>query len=84
MNNNSLHQLQPLLCDPYRIGTVYSYWKMQKKGDNCSQKDEAVFELYSADNPSESKFAIFAGIEKFLEGLKNFQFDDDGINLVLS
>lgn len=80
MNNNSLHQLQPLLCDPYRIETVYSYWKMQKNGDNSSQKDETVFELYSVDNPSESKFAIFAGIEKFLEGLLKFQFEDDDLN----
>ena len=80
MNNNSLHQLQPLLCDPYRIGTVYSYWKMQNGSSSSSGEDKAVFELYSVDNPSDAKFAVFAGIEKFLEGLEHFEFDDDGMN----
>lgn len=54
--------------------TVYSYWKKQKVNTNNAE-DKAVFELYSVGNPSGSKFAVFAGIEKFLEGLQNFEFD---------
>ena len=41
-----LHRLQPLICDPYRISTVYSYWKNQK-GSKGAKNENAVFELYT-------------------------------------
>ena len=73
-----LHRLQPLICDPYRISTVYSYWKNQK-GSKGAKNENAVFELYTIDNSSHSKFTVFAGLEEFLKGLRNFHFEDDGI-----
>ncbi|MDR1781448.1 MAG: nicotinate phosphoribosyltransferase [Bacilli bacterium] len=68
MKTLSLH------TDLYEINMAYSYFK-----DNLHHK-KAVFEIYYRTNPFENGYAVFAGLERMIEYLDSFKFDEDDIN----
>ena len=67
MKTLSLH------TDLYEINMAYAYFK-----DGMHQK-KAVFEIYFRDNPFENGYAVFAGLERVVEYLHNFKFDEADI-----
>ncbi|HDX9588799.1 TPA: nicotinate phosphoribosyltransferase [Bacillus pseudomycoides] len=62
-----------LHTDLYQINMAYTYWK-----DHIHNR-RAVFDLYFRKLPFENGYAIFAGLEKIIEYVKNFQFTESDI-----
>lgn len=62
-----------LHTDLYQINMAESYW-----ADGIYNR-KAVFELYFRKLPFGNGYAVFAGLERILEYLKNFRFSDSDI-----
>lgn len=59
--------------DLYEINMAYTYWK---KG---LDKRNAVFEVYYRKNPFGMGYTIFAGLERIVDIIQNFQFTESDI-----
>ncbi|MBA1434697.1 nicotinate phosphoribosyltransferase [Bombilactobacillus bombi] len=73
MKNNHLDDSLALHTDYYILNMMYTYWK---KGIN---KRRAVFECYFRQNPFNSGYAIFAGLQQAIEYLQNLHFTETDI-----
>jgi nicotinate phosphoribosyltransferase len=62
-----------LHTDLYQINMAETYWE-----DNIHNR-RAVFELYFRKIPFGNGYAVFAGLEKIVDYLKNFQFTENDI-----
>ena len=62
-----------LHTDLYQINMAESYW-----ADNMHNR-KSVFEVYFRKLPFGNGYAVFAGLERVLEYLKNFRFSDSDI-----
>lgn len=67
MKTLSLH------TDLYQINMAYAFFN-----DNVHE-NKAVFELYFRKNPFQNGYAVFAGLERIVEYLDRFRFDDKDI-----
>ena len=63
-----------LHTDLYEINMVQSYWE-----DGIHNK-KAVFEAYFREMPFGHGYAIFAGLEKLIDYIKEFKFTENDIN----
>lgn len=63
-----------LHTDLYQINMAETYWE-----DNIHNK-KAVFEVYFRKIPFGNGFAVFAGLEKVIEFIKQFRFTDSDIS----
>ncbi|MBG9981437.1 nicotinate phosphoribosyltransferase [Facklamia sp. DSM 111018] len=64
--------------DLYQINMLKTYWE---KG--VDQK-KAVFEVYFRDNPFQNGYAIFAGLERVVHYLSDFQFTESDLDYLKS
>ncbi|KJD54541.1 nicotinate phosphoribosyltransferase, partial [Bacillus amyloliquefaciens] len=62
-----------LHTDLYQINMAETYWR-----DGIDQK-KAVFELFFRKLPFDSGFAVFAGLEKAIEFLRDFRFTESDL-----
>lgn len=67
-----------LYTDLYQINMAYAFFK-----DNMHEK-KAVFDLYFRENPINSSYAIFAGLEHAVEFLEQFRFSKKDIEYLAS
>lgn len=65
--NMSLH------TDKYQLNMMYAYWK---KG---LHNKKSVFEAFFRKLPFGNGFAVFAGLERIVDYIKNLKFGDDDI-----
>ncbi|MDR3215721.1 MAG: nicotinate phosphoribosyltransferase [Bacilli bacterium] len=72
METLSLH------TDLYEINMAYAFFK-----DGIHTK-KAVFEVYYRNNPFQNGYAVFAGLERVVEYLSKFIFNEDDINYLRS
>ncbi|MGE7696099.1 nicotinate phosphoribosyltransferase [Lysinibacillus sp. NPDC094177] len=73
MRSNYADDSLALHTDLYQINMAESYW-----ADGIHNR-KAVFELYFRKLPFGNGYAVFAGLEKILEYLRNFHFSDSDI-----
>ncbi|MFJ7952917.1 nicotinate phosphoribosyltransferase [Lysinibacillus sp. NPDC096418] len=73
MRSNYADDSLALHTDLYQINMAESYW-----ADGVHNR-KAIFELYFRKLPFGNGFAIFAGLERMLEYLRNFRFSDSDI-----
>ncbi|MFJ3390686.1 MULTISPECIES: nicotinate phosphoribosyltransferase [Lysinibacillus] len=73
MRSNYADDSLALHTDLYQINMAESYW-----ADGIHNK-KAVFELYFRKLPFGNGYAIFAGLERILEYLRDFRFTDSDI-----
>jgi nicotinate phosphoribosyltransferase len=62
-----------LHTDLYQINMAEAYWR-----DGIHNK-RAVFELYFRKLPFGNGYAVFAGLEKIIDFIKNFRFSEDDL-----
>ena len=62
-----------LHTDLYQINMMQTYWE-QGKADN-----NAIFECYFRNNPFESGYAVFAGLERVVSYIKDLTFSESDI-----
>ncbi|MBM7544374.1 nicotinate phosphoribosyltransferase [Weissella beninensis] len=62
-----------LHTDAYQINMVQTYWQ------EGIQNRKAIFEVFFRKNPFENGYAIFAGLERMINYLKNLHFSDSDI-----
>ncbi|MFD2682480.1 nicotinate phosphoribosyltransferase [Bacillus seohaeanensis] len=74
MNNKFSDDSLALHTDLYQINMAETYWR------NGFYHRKAVFELYFRKLPFGNGYAVFAGLEKVIEFLKNFKFSESDIN----
>lgn len=73
MRSNYTDDSLALHTDLYQINMAESYW-----ADGIHNR-KAVFELYFRKLPFGNGYAIFAGLERMLDYLRNFRFSDSDI-----
>ena len=73
MRSNYADDSLALHTDLYQINMAESYW-----ADGIHNR-KAIFELYFRKLPFGNGYAIFAGLERMLEYLRNFRFSDSDI-----
>ena len=73
MRSNYADDSLALHTDLYQINMAESYW-----ADGIHNR-KAVFELYFRKLPFGNGYAIFAGLERILEYLRDFRFTDSDI-----
>ena len=73
MRSNYADDSLALHTDLYQIDMAESYW-----ADGIHNR-KAVFELYFRKLPFGNGYAIFAGLERMLDYLRNFRFSDSDI-----
>ncbi|MGE7989227.1 nicotinate phosphoribosyltransferase [Lysinibacillus fusiformis] len=73
MKSNYADDSLALHTDLYQINMAESYW-----ADGIHNK-KAVFELYFRKLPFGNGYAIFAGLERMLDYLRNFRFSESDI-----
>ncbi len=73
MRSNYADDSLALHTDLYQINMAESYW-----ADGIHNK-KAVFELYFRKLPFGNGYAIFAGLERMLDYLRNFRFSESDI-----
>lgn len=64
--------------DLYQINMAESYWN-----DGIHER-KAVFDLYFRKMPFESGYAVFNGLKRVIEYIKNFHFSEDDIEYLSS
>ncbi|MBM7650416.1 nicotinate phosphoribosyltransferase [Bacillus ectoiniformans] len=67
-----------LHTDLYQVNMAYVYWK-----DGVHEKN-SVFDLYFRKLPFENGFAVFAGLEKAADYIKNLRFTENDIEYLRS
>lgn len=70
MSSNYVDDSKALHTDLYQINMAESYW-----ADGIHEK-KAVFELFFRNLPFGNGYALFAGLERILDYLKDFGFSD--------
>ncbi|MGN5650903.1 nicotinate phosphoribosyltransferase [Bacillus sp. Brlt_9] len=73
MNKNYVDDSLTLHTDLYQINMAETYWE-----DNMHNR-KAVFELFFRKLPFGNGYAVFAGLERLVEYLKNFRFTETDI-----
>ncbi|MDS9473245.1 nicotinate phosphoribosyltransferase [Sporosarcina pasteurii] len=73
MSSNYVDDSKVLHTDLYQINMAESYW-----ADGIHNK-KSVFELFFRSLPFGNGYAIFAGLERILDYLRNFQFSESDI-----
>ena len=73
MNERFLDDSLALHTDLYQINMMETYW------EDGMHNRKAVFEVYFRKLPFGNGFAVFAGLEKVIEYLKNLQFTESDI-----
>lgn len=73
MNEKYVDDSLALHTDLYQINMAESYW-----ADGIHNR-KAIFELYFRKLPFGNGYAVFAGLERMLDYLKNFKFSDTDI-----
>lgn len=73
MKSNYADDSLALHTDLYQINMVESYW-----ADGIHNR-KAIFELYFRKLPFGNGYAIFAGLERMLDYLRNFKFSESDI-----
>lgn len=73
MSSNYIDDSIVLHTDLYQINMAESYW-----ADGIHNK-KSVFELYFRSLPFGNGYAVFAGLERILDYLKNFRFSESDI-----
>ena len=73
MNERFLDDSLALHTDLYQINMMETYW------EDGMHNRKAVFEVYFRRLPFGNGFAVFAGLEKVIEYLKNLQFTENDI-----
>ncbi|QDQ00290.1 nicotinate phosphoribosyltransferase [Lysinibacillus fusiformis] len=73
MRSNYVDDSLALHTDLYQINMAESYW-----ADGIHNR-KAIFELYFRKLPFGNGYAIFAGLERMLEYLRNFRFSESDI-----
>lgn len=66
-----------LFTDFYELTMAQGYWKQKNNS-------EAVFEMFFRRQPFNGGFAVFAGLQTFLDALENFRFSTDDIKYLSS
>jgi len=74
MNNNYIDDSLALHTDLYQINMTESYW------DDGIHERKAVFEVYFRKLPFGNGYAVFAGLERIIQYLKNFHFSESDLN----
>jgi len=74
MNNNYKDDSLTLHTDLYQINMGETYWD-----DNIHNK-KAVFEVFFRKLPFGNGYAVFAGLERVIQYLKDFRFSDSDID----
>lgn len=75
---NYTNDYSALHTDLYQINMMYTYWKQGKF------EQPSVFECYFRKMPFKSGYAIFAGLERIIEYLKDFSFSQEDIEYLRS
>lgn len=65
-----------LHTDLYQLNMAYSFFK-----DNIHEK-KAVFEVFFRKNPFSNGYVVFAGLERVVEYIENFQFNEEDLAYV--
>ena len=73
MSSNYADDSKALHTDLYQINMAESYW-----ADGIHEK-KAVFELFFRNLPFGNGYALFAGLERILDYLKEFEFSESDI-----
>ena len=73
MSSNYADDSKALHTDLYQINMAESYW-----ADGVHEK-KAVFELFFRNLPFGNGYALFAGLERILDYLKEFEFSESDI-----
>ena len=73
MNERFLDDSLALHTDLYQINMMETYW------EDGMHNRKAVFEVYFRRLPFGNGFAVFAGLEKVIEYLKDLQFTESDI-----
>ncbi|MFP3917044.1 nicotinate phosphoribosyltransferase [Lysinibacillus telephonicus] len=73
MKSNYVDDSLTLHTDLYQINMAESYW-----ADGIHNR-KAIFELYFRKLPFGNGYAVFAGLERMLQYLRNFRFSDTDI-----
>ncbi|WP_027092438.1 nicotinate phosphoribosyltransferase [Cohnella thermotolerans] len=60
-----------LHTDKYQINMMYAHWL------GGTENDRVVFEAYFRKLPFGNGFAVFAGLERFVEYVRHLRFDDE-------
>lgn len=76
MKSNYADDSLTLHTDLYQINMAESYW-----ADGVHNR-KAVFELYFRKLPFGNGYAVFAGLERILQYLKNFRFSESDISFL--
>lgn len=63
-----------LHTDLYQINMMQTYWELGKADKH------AIFECYFRNNPFESGYAVFAGLERVVTYIKNLTFSESDIS----
>ena len=63
-----------MLNDLYQITMSYAYWK------NGMANHESVFHLFYRKAPFKGSFSIFSGLDRVIELVENFKFDEGDID----
>lgn len=74
MSSNYADDSKALHTDLYQINMAESYW-----ADGIHEK-KAVFELFFRELPFGNGYAIFAGLERILDYLKDFKFSESDMD----
>ncbi len=74
MNNNYIDDSLALHTDLYQINMTESYW------DDGIHERKAVFEVYFRKLPFGNGYAVFAGLERIIQYLKNFHFSESDLD----
>lgn len=67
-----------LHTDKYEINMMYAHWK------NGTHERKVVFDAYIRRLPFENGYAVFAGLARIIEYLKNLRFSDEEIEFLAS
>lgn len=78
MNLSKQEDYYALHTDLYQINMMYTYWK-----EGIAEKN-AVFECYFRSMPFQSGYAIYAGLERIIDYIENFQFTNEDIEYLRS
>ncbi|MEG1605958.1 MAG: nicotinate phosphoribosyltransferase [Clostridia bacterium] len=62
-----------MLTDLYQLTMMYGYWKCGMKGN------PAVFDMFYRKQSDSMDFAVFAGLEQFIDYINALHFDDSAL-----
>ncbi len=78
MGKKILERISPLLTDFYQISMLWTYWKTGR------HNKYAVFDLFYRTPPLGGQYAVFAGLERVLDYLSLFCFQNEEVEYLKS